>query len=209
MPTYNPSSSSLTVSVALLVLPTTITVSANLTTIPEEAMQFYNVTLKTLEGVAVVGRTVTLRVTAGGVTTTLTGLTSSIGVAPFQVTIPNAGIASFVATFLGDTSYSGSTSPIFAVTVSEIKIDTLISPSVPSNILEDTDITISATLKYWNTLTSTMVVIAGAPLTLTINTVSMGTVTTNASGVATWTVKFSDPGTYGMVVSFAGLTTTT
>ena len=166
----------------------TDTVNGATVTVYELAPPTYNVALTRSSASVTIGGTVTLTATvtegetpvSGGTvtfkmgsTTLGTGTTNSSGVATYTYTTDTAGSLSFTAT------YNGATSSSVSVTVN--KKTPTISLSTNSPVTVGNTATLTATVTYNSSAVS------GLTVTFKDGNTTLGTGTTNSSGVATYT----------------------
>ena len=173
------------------------TVSASPTSVPANGVgtSTITVTLKDAHGNPVAGRTVTLASSRGAVDTisAASGLSNVSGAVTFTVKSSTMGASVYTATDTTDGVTVTQTAAVMYASVSAANSTVVASPaSVPANGVGNSTITV--TLKDGNSNP-----VAGKTVTLTssrgsIDSISVASGVSSATGVVTFTVKSSTPG---------------
>jgi len=151
------------------------------------------VTLSATVTPAVAGETVSF---LNGTATLGTGTTNASGVATYTLTAGAAGtLYTLSASFAATGNYGASASTSQTLTVSAITTTTTLAPLGSSSVVSGSTVTLSATVTP---------AVAGETVSFLNGTASLGTGTTNTSGVATYTLTAGAAGTsYTLSASFA------
>lgn len=178
------SASTLTVTTAA----STTAVTATPTTVTAGGTTSVSVTVTGVSGMAAPSGTVTL--TDGG--TNVGSITLVNGAGSATVTMATAGSRTLTATYSGDANYASSTGTA-AVTVSTIATATTLRVS-PSPTYPGASVTLTATVTP---------AVSGLTVTFSNGQATLGTATTNSSGVATYAWTAPAVGAYSLTASTA------
>ena len=151
------------------------------------------VTLSATVTPAVAGETVSF---LNGTATLGTGTTNASGVATYALTAGNVGTSyTLSASFAATGNYAASASTSQTLTVTAISTTTTLAALSSSTVVSGSTVTLSATVTP---------AVAGETVSFLNGTATLGTGTTNASGVATYALTAGNVGTsYTLSASFA------
>lgn len=184
---------------------TTLTTSA-VTAIPGQTITLTATLKKSADGTAVSGKPVVFAINKIPFTAVNT---SSTGVATLSVTLSTStlvGSYPIAASFAGDTTTLGASASATLTVNAPPKAATILTMANAS-VVQGASVTLTATLKK----STDGSVLSGRTVTFVVNKVTMGSVTTNASGVASITIsvgKTTAVGNYATSASYAGDTST-
>jgi 5-hydroxyisourate hydrolase-like protein (transthyretin family) len=189
-----------------VVIPTTLTVVANVTTVAANTPFTINGTLSFTSGTGIAGATITLQKNVSGTWTNVaTNVTDANGNYSFSNSESAGGAYYYRTTYAGDPFIGAATSPVVTVTVGAVLIPTQLTVAAPASATAGTSFTINGTL---NTTSGTG--IAGATIQLQKNvsgtwqTVTGKTNTTTSTGA--YRISTSEPtaSTYQYRTTYAG-----
>jgi len=199
-------STSSAVTVNVTKMPTALALTASNTTPIVNQQVTFTATLSS-SGTHPSGESVTIYNLLNGVRyNDLTAKTGTNGQITLTTSFASPGQRTYYATFAGDTSYQSSTSSAFTVTVNaQTKVTLAASTATPA---VNRYVTLTGTLSWWNPTTGKWVALSGKSIQIwhTLNGVRYNDVTgtTNASGTATFTQKFTSAGKLLYHATFAG-----
>ena len=166
---------------------TTLTVTSSSSTLVLDGTVTISATLKDSSNVAISGATVTFK---EGTTTLGTGTTNSSGIATYTYTGTTTGSHTVSGVYGGDSTYASSTGSV-SVTVNKKSTSTSLTTSSAS-VTVGTSVTLTATV------TTSSTPIEGLTVTFKDGNNTLGTGTTNSSGVATYTTSSLTVATHNM-----------
>ena len=166
---------------------TTLTVTSSSATLVLDGTVTISATLKDSSNVAISGATVTFK---EGSTTLGTGTTNSSGVATYTYTGATTGSHTVSGVYGGDSTYASSTGSV-SLTVNKKSTSTSLTTSSAS-------VTVGTSVTFTATVTSGGSGVNGLTVTFKDGTTTLGTSTTNSSGIATYTISGLNAGNHSI-----------